>query len=119
MRFIFLHILIKRIKAIKHFLKDKKVPIRKKLIVIFGIFYLVFPIGLIFPPVLLFGIVDDIILWTFIIWYLKDELDKYWLETGPVKPERLRGKNIINDVDYKVEVEVEEEKKEEQNKNGQ
>lgn len=108
MRFIFFQILIKRIKAIKHFLRDKEVPLRKKLIIVFGIVYLLFPIGLILPPVLLFGIVDDIVLWTFIIWYLKDELDKYWLEAGPVNPERLRGKNIINNVDYKVEKEEEQ-----------
>ena len=108
MRLIFFKILIKRIKAIKHFLRDKEVPFRKKLIVVFGIIYLLFPIGLLFPPVLLFGIVDDIILWTFIIWYLKDELDKYWVEAGPMNPERLRGKHIINDVDYKVEKEEEQ-----------
>lgn len=108
MRFIFFQILIKRVKAIKHFLRDKEVPFRKKLIIVFGIIYLIFPIGLIFPPVLLFGFIDDIVLWTFILWYLKDELDKYWLEAGPVKPERFRGKNIISDVEYKVEKEEEQ-----------
>ena len=82
-------------------------PIRKKLIIIFGAVYLLSPIDLIPAPILIFNVVDDIILWSFIIWYLKDELDKYWLETGPVKPERLRGKNIINDVEYKVEKEEE------------
>ena len=35
---------------------------------------------------------------------LKDELDKYWTETGPVKPkEKFRDKNIINDVNFEVE----------------
>ncbi len=105
MQFIFFQIIFKRIKAIKHFIKDKGVPLRKKLIIIFGIVYLLSPIDLIPAPVLLFNLVDDITLWTFILWYLKDELDKYWIETGPVKPERLRGKDIINDVNYKVEKE--------------
>lgn len=105
MQFIFFQIIFKRIKAIRHFIKDKEVPLRKKLIIIFGIIYLLFPIDLIPAPVLLFNVVDDITLWTFILWYLKDELDKYWVETGPVKPERLRGKDIIKDVNYKVEKE--------------
>ncbi|MDD2189472.1 MAG: DUF1232 domain-containing protein [Eubacteriales bacterium] len=105
MQFIFFQIIFKRIKAIRHFIKDKEVPLRKKLIIIFGIIYLLSPIDLIPAPVLLFNVVDDITLWTFILWYLKDELDKYWVETGPVKPERLRGKDIIKDVNYKVEKE--------------
>ena len=109
MQFIFLQVLLKRIKAIKHFIKDKQVPLRRKLIIILGIVYLLSPIDVIPEPVLIFGAVDDIVLWTFIIWYLKDELDRYWIETGPVKPERLRGKNIIDNVDYKVEKEVEKE----------
>ena len=109
MQFIFLQVLLKRIKAIKHFIKDKQVPLRRKLIIILGIVYLLSPIDVIPEPVLIFGAVDDIVLWTFIIWYLKDELDRYWIETGPVKPERLRGKNIIDNVDYKVEKEAEKE----------
>ena len=54
-------------------------------------------------------------MWSFIIWYFKDELDKYWGGvTGVVKPnKKFKGKNIIDDVDYQVEKEAN--KKEEHN----
>ncbi len=104
MQFIFLQVLLKRIKAIKHFLKDKGVPLRKKIIILMGILYFLMPVDLIPEPILIFGVVDDIVLWTFIIWYLKDELDKYWIETDPVKPTvKFRDKNIIDNVNFEVE----------------
>ncbi|MEL7657194.1 MAG: DUF1232 domain-containing protein [Bacillota bacterium] len=114
MQFVFLQVLMKRLKAIRYFIKDKGVPLRKKIIIVAGSLYLLLPIDLIPEPILIFGVVDDIVLWTFIIWYLKDELDKYWVETGPVQPaKKFRGKNIIDDVNF--EVEKEEVKEEEQN----
>ena len=117
MQFIFFQVLIKRIKAIKHFMIDKGVPLRKKFIIVAGILYLLSPIDLIPEPILIFGALDDIVLWTFIIWYLKDELDKYWIEADPAKiKEKFRDKDIIDDVNFKVEEEVV--KEEEQNKNG-
>jgi len=104
MQFIYLQVLFKRIKAIKLFMKDKSVPLRKKLIIVAGFFYLMSPIDLIPEPVLIFGVLDDIVLWTFIIWYLKSELDQYWIESGQAEPAvKFRGKKIIDDVNYKVE----------------
>lgn len=114
MQFIFFQVLLKRIKAIRYFMKDKGVPLHKKLIIVLGALYLLMPIDLIPEPILIFGVVDDIVLWTFIIWYLKSELDHYWIETDQVKPaEKFRGKNIIDDVNFEVEKEVvkEEEQK--------
>lgn len=113
MQFIYLQVLMKRIRAIRHFMKDKSVPLHKKLIIVGGFLYLISPIDLIPEPILIFGIVDDITLWTFIIWYLKSELDQYWLGTDQVKPaEKFRGKNIIDDVNFEVEDEVIKEKEE-------
>ena len=109
MQFIFFQVLMKRIKAIKFFIKDKKVPKRKKLIIIAGIIYLLMPIDLIPEPILIFGIVDDLVLWTFIIWYLKEELDKYWLGEDEVKSvQKFRGKNVIDDVDFEVKKDEEQ-----------
>ncbi len=114
MQAIFFRVLLKRIKAIRHFMKDKDVPIRKKIIIVAGVIYLLTPIDLIPAPILIFGAVDDIVLWTFIIWYLKDELDKYWLETDDVKPEKeFKDKDIIDNVDFKVEKEVIKEEEQE------
>ena len=39
------------------------------------------PIDLIPAPVLIFGFIDDIVLWLFILSHLKDELDQYWKES--------------------------------------
>lgn len=118
MRFIFLQVLSKRIKAIKYFIKDKEVPKRKKFLIIAGILYLLLPIDFIPEPILLFGVVDDIVLWTFILWYLKDELDRYWIkEEGDEKSsEKYRGKNIIDDVNFEVEDNEKEVEKEEEHK---
>ena len=114
MQFIFFQVLMKRLKAIRYFMKDKSVPLRKKVIIVAGILYLLSPIDLVPEPILIFGVLDDIVLWTFIIWYLKSELDHYWIDTDPVKSkEKFRGKNIIDDVNFEVKDEVvkEEEQK--------
>lgn len=108
MQFIFLQVLLKRVKAIRYFIKDKSVPLRKKIIILAGILYLFSPIDLIPEPILIFGVVDDIMLWTFIIWYLKSELDHYWIGPEPAK-KKFRGKTIIDDVNFEVEKEVVEE----------
>lgn len=107
MQYIFMRVLMRRIKAIIPFLRDKAVPIRKKLVIVLGITYLLSPIDLIPAPILLFGIVDDIVLWGFIIFYLRDELDKYWLGEKEIDPkERFHGKEIINDVKFEVKDET-------------
>ena len=59
MNFISWQVIWKRIKAIRFFMKDKTVPLRKKLLILLGIVYLVSPIDLIPAPVLIFGLVDD------------------------------------------------------------
>lgn len=107
MQYIFFRVLMRRIKAIPPFLRDKTVPFRKKLIIILGIAYLLWPLDLIPTPILLFGIIDDIVIWSFIIYYLRDELDKYWLGEKEVKPEeRFHGKKIIDDVKFEVKDET-------------
>ena len=78
MQFFGLRVLIKRIKAIRFMMADRSVPKRKKALVIAGIIYLFLPIDLI-PPILFpIAWMDDLALWLFILWYLRDELDKYW-----------------------------------------
>lgn len=113
MQFIFFQVLMKRIKAIRYFLKDKSVPLRRKIIIAAGIVYLFVPIDLIPEPIFFLGVVDDIILWTFIIWYFKSELDSYWIDTDPIRSrEKFRGKNIIDDVNFEVKTEKAKEKEE-------
>lgn len=113
MQFISMGVLIKRIKAIKSYLLDPAVSKWKKLLVVFGIIYLLSPLDLVPEPVLGFGIIDDIALWSFILWYLKDELDRYDETVNVEKANRkvrksMRGKKI-----YDVEVTVVDDDREE------
>lgn len=109
MQFISLRMMLGRIKAISSMMKDKTVPKRKKILVIFGIIYLFLPVDLI-PPVLFpIGFLDDIVLWIWILWHLKDTLDQYW--TGKSE-ENLSGaykkEDIVEGVDFTVDSEERE-----------
>ncbi len=94
---------IKRLKAIKYFLADKKVRLYKKAIIIGGLIYLFSPIDLIPAPVLGFSILDDLTLWGFILYYFKDELDTYWKDKNMLSTEKYKDKIIIEDVKYEEE----------------
>ena len=104
MNFISYRVILKRIAAIHSLLRDKTVPLRKKALVIFGIVYLFLPVDLI-PPILFpFGFIDDLILWIFILWHLKDELDSYWLgEKSEDLSKKFRDKTIVEGVEFDVE----------------
>ena len=93
-----------RLRAIVSMMKDKTVPLRKKALVIFCLVYLVLPVDLI-PPVLFpFGFLDDLVLWIWIIWHLKDTLDEYWIGEKTVDySKNFKGKNIIEGVDFTVD----------------
>lgn len=104
MQFIAIRVFFKRIVAIKSLMMDPAVPKRKKLLVILGLVYLLLPFDIL--PVVLFPVawMDDLLVWIFIIWHLKDYLDKYWMgdKTKDIRKD-LNGKNIINDVEFDVE----------------
>lgn len=107
MQFISLAILGKRIKAIKYMMRDKSVSIWKKILIVAGLIYLVLPVDLIPPIIPVFGFLDDLILWLFILYYLKDELDRYWMGEAPGMSEKqakkkYRGKNMVDGVEYEV-----------------
>lgn len=104
-QFIGYNVILKRIKAIKFMMKDKSVPFRKKLLIILGIVYLFLPIDII-PPVLFpIAWMDDLVLWIWILWHLKDELDKYWIgEKAEDLSKKYKGKNVINDATYEVNI---------------
>ena len=107
MQFISLAVLGRRIKAIRFMMKDKSVSFWKKALIVLGLVYLFLPIDLIPPIIPVFGFLDDLILWLFILYYLRDELDKYWTGEDAGKRNRdmrkkYRGKNIVDGVEYEV-----------------
>ncbi len=114
MQFITFSVLWKRIKAIKFMMRDKEVPLRKKLLVVFGLVYLVLPVDLI-PPVLFpIGFLDDLVLWLYILISLKETLDKYWVGEPEVDlKKKYRGKTVIEEVSFEVK---DDEKETDQNK---
>lgn len=103
MQYFGLRVIMKRIKAIKFMMADKSVPKRKKALIIFGIAYIFFPIDLIPPIFFPLSLIDDLLLWVFILWYLSSELDKYWMG-GKTKDysKKFRGKTFVDDVEYEV-----------------
>jgi uncharacterized membrane protein YkvA (DUF1232 family) len=103
MNFLSWRIIGKRIKAIRFMMADKTVPKRKKLLIVAGIVYLFLPFDLI-PPILFpFGWIDDLIIWLWIIWHLKDTLDAYWLGEKVVDLSgKYKGKKIIDGADFEV-----------------
>ena len=102
MRFLFFQILGRRLKAIPYMMRDKSVSVLKKALIIGGVIFLFLPFHFI-PPVVFPSRVGDIILWVWIIWYLRDELDKYWLgEKTQDYSRKFRGKTIIDDVDFEI-----------------
>ncbi|MEG1584188.1 MAG: DUF1232 domain-containing protein [Anaerovorax sp.] len=111
MQFVFFRVLIKRIQAIRFLMKDKAVPKRKKALIILGIVYLFLPVDLI-PPILFpIAWMDDMVIWLFILWHLKDELDSYWLGPKESKPSEVyKGKKIIEDVAFEVKVDDDKKK---------
>ena len=80
------------------------------LLIVLGIIYLFLPIDLI-PPVLFpFGFLDDLVLWIWIIWHLKDTLDQYWVGEKEVDLSRdFKNKDIVEGVEFTVDQEEEDE----------
>ena len=104
MQFFSFRFILNRIKAIRSMMRDKTVPRRKKALVVFGLIYLVLPVDLI-PPVLFpIGFLDDLVLWIWIIWHLKDTLVQYWFgEKETDYSTDFKDKDLVEGVEYTVD----------------
>lgn len=92
---------------------DKTVPKRKKILIVLGLVYLFMPIDLV--PAVIFPIawMDDVVLWIWILWTLKDELDKYWLgEKTEDLSKKYKSKEVIDIEDAEYEVDIDDDNKE-------
>ena len=104
MNFWSLRVILSRFKAIRFMMADKTVPKSKKAIIILGIAYLFLPFDIIPAMVFPLSLIDDLVVWLVIIWYLKKELDVYW--TGEKKydlAKKFRNRDIVDDVEFEVE----------------
>ena len=116
MQFLSLRILMRRIKSLSALMRDKEVPKRKKALVIAGMIYLFMPLDLIPPVIFPFGFVDDLVLWLWIIWHLKDELDRYQDSSAASAAEeagdfsaRFKQEDIVDGVSFSVDREENDE----------
>ena len=108
MQYISFRVILGRIKAIKAMMADKTVPKRKKLLIVLGLVYLVMPLDI--APVVLGPVaaVDDLVLWLWILWNLKDTLDAYWIgEKVDDFSKDFSGKNLLEGVEFNVDEESE------------
>ena len=111
MNFFSFRVLGKRIKAIRFMMKDKSVRWYKKALIVAGIIYLFLPVDIIPPVFGPIGFIDDFLLWLFILYHLRNELDSYWTG-GKTKDfsKKYRGKTFVDDVEYEVKEESAEDK---------
>ncbi len=118
MNFLSMRVIIKRIRSIKYMMQDKSVSIWKKALIVLGIVYLLMPIDLIPIVIPVFGVFDDIILWVFILWTLRDTLDAYWVDDERVDTQRkYKNKKIIKVESVSMETESADTDKEDTDKN--
>lgn len=104
MNFWSFRVIISRFKAIRFMMADKTVPKTKKALIIAGIVYLFLPFDLIPAMVFPLSLIDDVVVWLLIIWYLKKELDVYWTgEKGKDLSKKYRDSSIVDDVEFEVD----------------
>ncbi len=82
----------RRILNLRLYLKDPNQSTAKKILIIFGIIYLLSPVDLLPEPIFGIGILDDLILWGVILTYLAQELDTYTGGEGISRSARKRYK---------------------------
>lgn len=111
MQFWSFRVIWSRFKAIRFMMADKTVPKTKKALIILGIVYLFMPFDIIPALVFPLSLIDDVVVWLVIIWYLKKELDVYWTgEKGKDLSKKYRDKSIVDDVEFEVDDDGTEEK---------
>ena len=104
MQFWSLRVILSRLKAIRFMMADKTVPKTKKAIIIGGIIYLFLPFDVIPALVFPLSLIDDVVVWLLIIWYLKKELDVYWTgEKNKDLSKKYKSRDIVDDVEFEVE----------------
>ena len=104
MQFWSIRVILSRLKAIRFMMADKTVPKTKKALIIAGIAYLFLPFDQIPAMVFPLSLIDDVVVWLLIIWYLRKELDVYWTgEKNRDLSKKYRNKDIVDDVEFEVE----------------
>lgn len=80
------------------FLFDKKIPLREKWWIIIPLIYIISPVDLIPMPILGFSILDDLLMFVYLMSIVSEKTRKYY---GNEK--NLKDKDIVENVEYEVE----------------
>ncbi|QSX06960.1 hypothetical protein JYG23_06110 [Sedimentibacter sp. zth1] len=95
-----------RLRLMIKFLFDKNIPLRDKWWIILPAIYIISPIDLIPFPILGFSLIDDLVVLIFTLHMIQNKTQKYYgdntTESKKTKKD-LHGKEIIEDVEYKVD----------------
>ena len=93
-----------RISLIFRFLFDKNIPLKEKWWIILPAIYILSPIDLIPFPILGFSIIDDLVVFLFLLSMVKSKTQKYYgTEKRDNFKDEVKDKVIIEDVEYKVD----------------
>lgn len=95
-----------RIKMIIKFLFDKNIPLKEKLWIIIPLIYILSPFDLIPFPIFGFSLIDDLVVFIFTLHMVKEKTIKYYgddIKENFKTKQDLRGKDIVEGVDYKVD----------------
>lgn len=88
----------KKIKFLYRHMKNPSTSFVDKLIIICTGIYVLSPIDLIVDPVFFIGLIDDVLIVSFVLSYLSEKLDKY----AEVKTVKYKKSNLVEDVEYEV-----------------
>ncbi len=89
-------------------MRDKSVSLWKKVLVVFGIIYLISPIDALPAVAFPLSLLDDVGLWLLILYLLRNTLDKYWDGNKIIDfRKKFDDKNIVEGVEFNVEDERE------------
>ena len=92
-----------RFSIIIKFLMDKNVPFKEKWWVIIPLIYILSPADLIPAPVIGFSIVDDAVMFVFLLTVVAEKTKKYYSENTDKGKDKEDIKNVVENVEYKIE----------------
>lgn len=95
-----------RIYLIFKFLFDKNIPLKEKWWIIIPLTYIISPIDLIPAPIFGFSIIDDIIMFIFLLSIVMEKTKKYYDKERNNKT--VKKDKIVEDVEYEIHKDEEE-----------
>ncbi len=84
------------------FLFDKQIPLKEKWWIIIPLIYILSPVDLIPMPILGFSVLDDLLMFVYLMSIVSEKTKKYYGNEKNRK-ENLKEKDIIENVEYEID----------------